>query len=938
MTSRFQVHAIAHAALSVLASAAQAQTALAPAASAASSPSAVSPAENVSTLDAVVVTGSRAATIATISAKYKARGVTDSVSQDEVGRLPDYNIVEAVRRVAGISVVGGGDPTKNRDIYQRASIRGLDSRYNLVTLDDNPIASADQQYRGARLDMLPASSVGRIEIIKTLTAENDPHALGGQLNLVSRSAFDARRDSSFVINALGGNNSSAGKLVSDKRASYKIDATGSMVFGAQREFGLIVSSEVQHLPSTAASRLPGDTAGAGWTYTTASGVRTPFASQSATGALSPVRTQDYLFQNMRERASFNGKLEYRPSEKTQMSLFAGHFHDKDDETRWELLDLPPSSGAGSTPDNAGANPAAPFAVTGNRGQFARGDVQQGIVYQPVTRNTDVLTLDATTNPWDAVKLRGTASTSKATYREYRNMIKYAGSVKPGVVSSQTQPSGGYGYVVNDGAPQLSVNRPAGFADGSDYVGLYWRDINRDIDNKVDFLRLQAEENIGGDDRGFGWRIGVNSTRTRQSYDQRYVEQTPANAAAQAAIGPLKNVMLPQAPASKSFPGIPFLLVDRDAARALQQSQPGLFVTTDQRANNFGDDYRLTERINAGYGELVYQADRWQFQAGWRRDETQVDVDAFSAPTAPGTVDYTPTTQHGKYAFNLPSLLTTYNLSDDMRLKAGWGKTIGRPDFAQYAARQTFSVSPGGALTINQGNSALKPREAQGLDFSYEWYLGATGLFSAALFQKDIRNEIFTSQQVGPSTLYQGKTYTDVTVSQPLNAAKGQVRGLELQYVNSRLPWLTGFWSGLGVSSNLTLLKGWFDQPTSAASQALSGAGVRRTSGLLRQPNHIANLTVFHTLEQTDLRLSVNRIGRSLESVDQDTPERDLYSQPRTQVDLQGSWKFAPGATATLQVQNLTRASFIVRQGPGLLNNEFPVGRTIFVGLSFQTGG
>lgn len=933
MTFRFPIHAIGRAALCALASTAQAQTASAPVDSAASS------VQDVAPLDTVVVKGSRASTAATVSAKLQARGITDGISQDEVGRLPDYNIVEAVRRVAGISVVGGGDPTKNRDIYQRASIRGLDSRYNLVTLDGNPIASADQQYRGARLDMLPASSVGRIEIMKTLSAENDPHALGGQLNLVSRSAFDARRDSSFMINALGGNNSSAGQLVSDKRASYKVDATGSVLFGTQREFGLIVSSEVQHLPSTAASRLPGDTAGAGWTYTTATGARTPFASQSANGIMSPVRTQDFLFQNMRDRVSINGKLEYRPSESTQMSLFAGHFRDKDDETRWELLDLPAASGAGSTPDNAGANPAAPFAVTGEQGRFARGDLQQGIVYQPVTRTTNVLTLDGTTQPWNGINLRGTASTSKATYREYRNMIKYAGSVKPGAVSSQALPSAGYGYKIADGAPQLSLNDPAGFADGSSYVGLYWRDINRDIDNKVDFLRLQFDQNIGRDDRGLGWRVGLNSTRTRQSYDQRYVEQTPADAAAQSVIGPLANVMLPQTPASKSFSGIPFLLVDRGVARQLQQSQPGLFVTTDQRANNFGDDYRLTETINAGYGELLYQTDSWLLQAGLRRDATKVDVDAFSAPIAAGSSNYLPTSQHGEYAFNLPSLFATYELTDDMRLKAGWGETIGRPDFVQYAARQTFGVTPSGALTINQGNSTLKPRQAKGFDLSYEWYLGASGLFSSAVFQKDIRNEIFTSQQIGPSTVYQGKTYTDVTISQPLNAAKGQVRGLELQYVNSRLPRLTGVWSGLGFSSNLTLLRGWFDQPTSAASQALGGPAVRRTSGLLRQPNHIANVTVFHTLESTDVRLSVNRIGRSLELVDQDTPERDLYSQARTQVDLQASWKFAPGATATLQVQNLTRAPFIVRQGPGqgLLNNEFPVGRSIFAGLSYQIG-
>ncbi|MEK9213336.1 TonB-dependent receptor plug domain-containing protein, partial [Sphingomonas sp. 2378] len=113
----------------------------------------------------IVVTGFRASQQSATKAKRQSAVILDAISQDDVGRLPDLNIVEASRRITGVSVVGGADPTKNRDIYQRATIRGLDPRYNLVMIDGIPLASPDWVYRGARLDMLPSSLVSRIEAI-----------------------------------------------------------------------------------------------------------------------------------------------------------------------------------------------------------------------------------------------------------------------------------------------------------------------------------------------------------------------------------------------------------------------------------------------------------------------------------------------------------------------------------------------------------------------------------------------------------------------------------------------------------------------------------------------------------------------------------------------------------------------------------------------------
>lgn len=869
----------------------------------------------------VVVSGLRAAEHATVQTKKATRQIVDAVSQDDIGQLPDFNIVEAARRIPGLSVVGGGDATKNRDIYQRATIRGLDSRYNLVTVDGVPIASADQTYRGARLEMLPAGLVSQIQAIKTVTAEYDPHALGGQVNLVSRSAFARDQDRFFVANAFAGRNSSAGKFLSDKKNSGRADATGAAIFGDRRQFGIVVSGELQRLPSSAFSELPGDTAGAGWTYYTASGARTPFGNLSATGQQAPVRNQDYAFDNLRERASLNTKLEYRFGARSHVSAFAGHYADKDTETRYETL----------------TSPGAPVGPTATGGRFALGDVQQGFTYQPVKRRTNLFTVDGLFEAGADADIGVTASSSKATYREYRQMIKYTTNPRAGTTTAQYLPALAYSYTLAGGAPRLAFDNPQTATNPASYKGLYWRDINRDLDNNVDFVRADYKHNFKPGDRGFGFNLGVNLTKTRQAWDVRYQELVPRDAAAQQAIGSLANVLIPSSFPTYETPQAGYLLPDRQRAAQLTNTYASSFIATNQLANNFGDDYRDTEKVKAAYAQGIYQSERWMLLAGVREDRTDVKVDGYQAPTAAGSTAYTPSSRNGDYRFLLPSVLATYQLSADMRLKGGVSKTIGRPDFAQYAARRTFAVGTDGSLTVNQGNPALAPREAWNYDVAYEWYLPHGGIVSAAAFYKDIRNEIFTTSAVGPATDYQGRTYSQVTIAQPLNSAKAGLHGIELQYVADRFMFLPRELRGLGFSTNVTWLKGFFNQPMSGASIANGGPATRRSSGLIHQPDFIANATLSYAAGPLDVRLSYNRIGKALESVDQDTSERDLVAMARNQVDVQASYQFSRSLRAVVQGQNLTRAPFVVRQGANreLLNNYFPVGRTVFVGLTYE---
>jgi TonB-dependent receptor len=864
----------------------------------------------------IVVTGFRASQRSATKAKRDSAVILDAVSQDDVGRLPDLNIVEASRRITGISVVGGADPTKNRDIYQRATIRGLDPKYNLVTIDGIPLASPDWVFRGARLDMLPSSLVSRIEAIKSVTAQYDPHALGGQINIVSKSAFDGSGDRFFVMNANGGYNDTTGKLIRDGGASIRADATGAMRFGADRTFGIVASVEYQRLPSSARAELPGDSNGAGWSYFTKAGARTPFPNLS-TGFLVPVRNQDYFFENMRTRLSGNLKLEWRPDDATEVSLFGGYYHDKDTETRYEILTLPTD---------------APTAVTATSGAFAQGDLQQGLTYQPVTRDTWLIDAKGRHDFSDGIVLDTTLARSKAEYRELREMIKYDTNPRAGTSSAGFLPAFGYGYTITDGRPRLTLNDTAAANNPDSYRALYYRSINRDLDSTVDFGKVNLGINATADDRGFGANVGAAVTRTDLSYDQRYTEYVPASVSGQVTAGTLRGILYDKGPTAYLTPAVRYLLINRQAAWQRFGANRGAFTTTNQIANNAADDFRDLETTKAVYAQGLFRADGFDVQAGVRYDSTHLVIDTNQAPTVPGAIAYEPVRRTTGYDYWLPSALATYQLGGGMRVRAGVSKTIGRPDYSQYAARTSFGIGTDGTLTISTGNPALKPREAWNYDLSYEWYMGA-GMLSVAGFVKDIKNEIFTSSQQGPVTTFQGVTYQDVFVSTPRNAAGAKIKGLEIGYTMDRIAALPG----LGFNANFTLLDGSYRQPISAAGVAAGLPASRETSGLIQQPDYIANLTAFYATGPVELRASYNRIGRALQSADGDTPTRDLYQEPRQQVDVQARLAVRDGVELVGQVQNLTKSPFIVRQGVdrAYVNYFFPVGRTFWLGLSWK---
>ena len=136
-------------------------------------------------LDEVIVTGSRVSQLLALQRKRAAESILDAVSADTVGKLPDFNVAEAIQRLPGLSV----EIDQGEGRY--TVIRGIDADLNNVTIDGNLVGSPEGSGRRVALDVVPSDLVSMVEVVKAITPDLDGNASGGNINVVTRSAFDS---------------------------------------------------------------------------------------------------------------------------------------------------------------------------------------------------------------------------------------------------------------------------------------------------------------------------------------------------------------------------------------------------------------------------------------------------------------------------------------------------------------------------------------------------------------------------------------------------------------------------------------------------------------------------------------------------------------------------------------------------------------------------
>jgi hypothetical protein len=163
-------------------------------------------------IEEVVALGSYVPSTATAQERDSS-AVLDAIGSEQFARFGDSSAASALKRVAGVSLVGG----------QYAVIRGLKGRYISSTLNGAGMPSTDPMRRDVPLDLFPSSVLGGIEIQKSYTPDLPGDTTGGAIRMATKGLPDEAIKKLSV--GLGYNTQVTGKDV----VSY--DGSGSDYLG-----------------------------------------------------------------------------------------------------------------------------------------------------------------------------------------------------------------------------------------------------------------------------------------------------------------------------------------------------------------------------------------------------------------------------------------------------------------------------------------------------------------------------------------------------------------------------------------------------------------------------------------------------------------------------------------------------------------------------------
>ena len=133
-------------------------------------------------LNEVVVTGVFSGQANAINMQRANFNVTNVVSADQIGKFPDSNIGDALKRISGINV------QYDQGEARFGQVRGTPAEFSSVTINGTRIPSAEGDVRNVQLDLIPSDMIQMIEVNKTLMPDQDGDAIGGSINLVTKNS------------------------------------------------------------------------------------------------------------------------------------------------------------------------------------------------------------------------------------------------------------------------------------------------------------------------------------------------------------------------------------------------------------------------------------------------------------------------------------------------------------------------------------------------------------------------------------------------------------------------------------------------------------------------------------------------------------------------------------------------------------------------------
>jgi TonB-dependent receptor len=325
--------------------------------------------------------------------------------------------------------------------------------------------------------------------------------------------------------------------------------------------------------------------------------------------------------------------------------------------------------------------------------------------------------------------------------------------------------------------------------------------------------------------------------------------------------------------------------------------------------NPGSSYAVDVDQHTAYLQGRYAGEgKFSANFGLRMIKTSLDVTQNNVgapqPYGAANIDAGDSVTRREFTDYLPTINLAWDFTDELKLRAAYAKNMTMLDLEQWggALSPSYAISnaEGGRFIViganSNGNPELDPWRSKNYDVSLEWYADDQTLVSAALFYVEVASFIERGTVTMALPDQDGVVRRTVPVNTNVQGDGGNLKGVELG-VKHAFTNLTGFWSGFGVDANYTY------SPSSSGKKDLSGDDVPFQDNSVHQ----ANLALWYQGEKWQARLAGNYRSKRAVALDQvwGTEGMTLYQQPTTYIDASVSYDVLPDVTVYLQGSNLT---------------------------------
>ena len=854
-------------------------------------------AANGEIVDEIVVFGSAVSQQRAIESKRESLQILDGISQDDVGRLPDLDTAGALRRIPGVNVQEDqGEP-------RFPVIRGLNGTFNRVVIDGGIVASPERGTRLVPLDIIPASMLAELQVVKTPTADQDPNAIGGTINLVTRSAFDEESPFFYAQGFIGhvGQNGDGGALFSedaDGLLPYRVNGAAGTRFGPDGQFGIVLgfnySRRAFEVPQVEVDDAD---------YTEFDDAGNNVGLGNGNGIVTPTNNRLFFYNNNRRQISGHGRLEWRPSDTFRVDLtgFYAEFNDDErrDEFRYELGTGPGLNQPDVIRDQTATTGVADtgFGIVG-LGRF--------VIDRRIYNGRAFV-------EWEA-----------APGLTFDTQFVYSGgglNNPESTESFQTADSFGAFFDNSTFFPRFTPLDPEGFFDPASYTHGSRGELDRTTTEDIIEItpNVTYDTTFGGADVTLkaGGMYRNQEREERGSFTRFTTVDGFSYTLADAVNLQLNDVDIQ---GGQRFP----FRVDDVGATDFFNANRGSF--NGNPVDPFG--FEAEEEILGGFAMATLRSGPFTVVGGVRVENTSFEGQNLRTDDGAGV--------EGDYTNVLGNFQARWDVNDAVVVRAAFTQTIGRPDLSDLATGLNLGNVGDTTPSIDFGNPDLEPRTSNNVDLSLEWYLPGNGIFAVGGFYKDIGNEIFvgTSNDVDISTLPADvqagiqaidSSLTQIDIRQPLNSANARILGLEAQY-QQRFDFLPAPFNGFGFVGNVTYVDTEFDIPLNDGSTV--------EEGLFQQPDLIGNITGYYQTEEFEVRVSYNYAGEFLDSINQGSFDRFEYWEPQGQIDMQARYNISDNFRFLFEAQNLNNEGRTEVTGPDrqFLQESAVFGRTFWFGF------